>query len=181
MAAAKQSIRAQIRQARQLRAHGELDDAIAAHAASLSHGAAQVAAYFPTTGEPGGQSLLPALSKHCRPLIPRTLEDAEMDLGWADGPLIPTSFGAQEPVAGGHAFSTCDLIFVPALACTRDGYRLGQGGGFYDRALVDVNAPVIALLYDEEVLNELPVEEHDMRVSGVITPSGLFWCNGTKN
>ncbi|WP_158256126.1 5-formyltetrahydrofolate cyclo-ligase [Corynebacterium sp. 13CS0277] len=177
MAAAKQNIRARIRARRAAHPRPDLDEAIAAHAACIAHGASQVAAYYPTAGEPGGCALLPALSRQCRPLIPRTLPGHAMDLGWADGPLIPAHFGAQEPAAGGHSFSTCDLIFVPALACTPQGLRLGQGGGFYDRALGgDSNVPTIALLYDEEVLDELPIEDHDMRVCGIITPSGLIWC-----
>ena len=177
LAAAKQAIRAHIRHERQQRERADLDEAIAAHAACIAHGAAQVAAYYPAPGEPGGSALLAALSKQCRPLIPRTLDGNTMDLGWADGPLLPAPFGAHEPTAGGHSFSTCDLIFVPALACTPDGKRLGQGGGYYDRTLADINVPTIALLYDDEVLDDLPVADHDMRVSGIITPSGLRWCS----
>ncbi|MDX6723959.1 MAG: 5-formyltetrahydrofolate cyclo-ligase, partial [Solirubrobacteraceae bacterium] len=62
----------------------------------------------------------------------------------------------------------------------RDGRRLGQGGGSYDRALARVAAPVVAVVFDDEVLDEpIPVEPHDRRVAGVLTPrGGLTWLAG---
>ncbi len=66
------------------------------------------------------------------------------------------------------------LLLVPALAVDRRGVRLGRGGGSYDRALARVAAgtPVVALLHDGELLDELPAEPHDRLVSAVVTPSG---------
>jgi 5-formyltetrahydrofolate cyclo-ligase len=63
---------------------------------------------------------------------------------------------------------------VPALAVARDGVRLGRGGGYYDRALGHVrpDAVLVALLFDDELLDELPAEEHDRRVTAVVTPNG---------
>jgi 5-formyltetrahydrofolate cyclo-ligase len=64
---------------------------------------------------------------------------------------------------------------VPALAVGRDGTRLGRGGGSYDRALARVPAatPVVALLYEDELLETVPAEPHDRRVSAAVLPSGV--------
>jgi 5-formyltetrahydrofolate cyclo-ligase len=66
-------------------------------------------------------------------------------------------------------------VIVPALAVDRRGVRLGRGGGSYDRALsrVPVGTPIVAALYDGELLDALPADPHDVRVTGVATPAGL--------
>ena len=61
---------------------------------------------------------------------------------------------------------------MPALAVDARGYRLGRGGGSYDRALARVGGqvPTIALLYDDELLPTVPTEAHDQRVRVVARP-----------
>jgi 5-formyltetrahydrofolate cyclo-ligase len=61
---------------------------------------------------------------------------------------------------------------VPALAVDRAGNRLGRGGGSFDRALARVGPliPVIALLYDDELLDQVPAEPHDAPVRSVVRP-----------
>ena len=64
-----------------------------------------------------------------------------------------------------------DLVIVPTLHLNRSGYRLGQGGGSYDRALANMRAWRIALIYSGEITNEpMPVEAHDQKVNAVATP-----------
>jgi 5-formyltetrahydrofolate cyclo-ligase len=66
-------------------------------------------------------------------------------------------------------------MIVPALAITTDGVRLGQGGGYYDRvlSLVRPDVPIIAMIYDHELLpaGAIPHEAHDVRVTHVCTPN----------
>jgi len=64
-----------------------------------------------------------------------------------------------------------DVVIVPALRIDRDGYRLGQGGGFYDRALPHMTGWKIALVHSGEVTSEvLPREPHDIAVNAAATP-----------
>src|SRR5664280_2311939 len=55
------------------------------------------------------------------------------------------------------------------------GFRLGTGGGYYDRALglVAPTVPVLAVVYDDELLDAVPSERHDRPVTGALTPSGV--------
>lgn len=88
-------------------------------------------------------------------------------------PLAEGPFGIMQPVSGERVEP--DVVVVPLLAFDRKGYRLGYGGGYYDRALralrerKDVLA--VGLAYAEQaVLFNLPVEEHDEKLDRVITP-----------
>ena len=68
------------------------------------------------------------------------------------------------------------MVLVPALAVDRRGVRLGRGRGFYDRSLAvaEPAARLIAMVRDEELLDELPSEPHDVPMTHVITPSRGF-------
>ncbi|WP_195225176.1 5-formyltetrahydrofolate cyclo-ligase [Schaalia turicensis] len=81
-------------------------------------------------------------------------------------------------IKGADELAKADLIVVPALAVDARGIRLGQGGGWYDRALKHARpgVPIIAVVFEDEFFSDpddyLPVEPHDQRVNGVLTPSG---------
>jgi len=66
---------------------------------------------------------------------------------------------------------TIDLVIVPGTAFTRDGHRLGQGGGWYDRFLQTVrpDCVTIGVGFSPQILDELPVEAHDVRLQHVVT------------
>ena len=137
------------------------------------------AAYVPEETEPGHGRLPAAYTQlGARVLLP-VVPPAGSELAWAvdTGQLAPGRFGLLEPVGprlGPTALSTADVIVVPALAVARDGMRLGRGGGYYDRALRHArpDAVVVALVFDDEFVEELPSEPHDHRVDAVVTPSG---------
>ncbi|MDR2348614.1 MAG: 5-formyltetrahydrofolate cyclo-ligase, partial [Bifidobacteriaceae bacterium] len=71
----------------------------------------------------------------------------------------------------------CQLVLVPALAVDRSGVRLGQGGGWYDRALpfAQAGALILGVCFDSEVLPRatLPRQAHDRPVHGALTSAGL--------
>ena len=75
---------------------------------------------------------------------------------------------------GSDAIASVDLVIVPALAVDHQGYRLGRGAGYYDRALPLATAPIAALLFNGEIIDEVPHEAHDVPVTMAITPSGVF-------
>ena len=138
--------------------------------------AQRVAAYAAVGTEPPTEDLL----AHCdEVLLPVLLPDGELDWApWtATDDLRPGPHGLLEPRGerlGVEAIESCDLVLVPALSVDRSGNRLGRGGGYYDRALARTSATTIALLYDGELVEELPAESHDVRVRAVVMPgSGM--------
>lgn len=68
-----------------------------------------------------------------------------------------------------------DVVIVPGLAFTTTGRRLGQGGGWYDRFLVEVrdDCVTVGVCFHEQLLDHLPVDPHDMSVDHVVTDRGV--------
>ena len=73
------------------------------------------------------------------------------------------------------AINDAGLIIVPAAAVDRSGLRIGWGRGYFDKTLgsMDRRPPVFAVIFDDEVFDELPREAHDQPVDGIVTPSGI--------
>jgi 5-formyltetrahydrofolate cyclo-ligase len=140
--------------------------------------AGTVAAYYSVGTEPPSRGLVYALWKRgSYVLLPLVRSDGNLDWASYEGPdsLAPARHGLLEPAGtdAGHSVASADLVIVPALAADRRGNRLGRGRGCYDRALAHVGPmiPVIALLYDGELLDELPSGPLDRRVSMAVQPS----------
>lgn len=76
---------------------------------------------------------------------------------------------------GAESLTEADLIVIPALAASEDGARLGQGGGWYDRALLhrSPGVAVVSVVFDDEVLESgvIPTEAHDVPIDAIITPT----------
>lgn len=70
--------------------------------------------------------------------------------------------------------SELDLIMVPGVAFTEKGDRMGLGKGFYDRFLDKCPATKVGLAYDEQIINELPIEDHDVPMDIIITDSTII-------
>ena len=141
--------------------------------------AGTIAVYNSLASEPGTHGLVYALWKRGGyVLLPLLRPDADLDWASYEGPdsLRPGPRGLtepSEPPRGPDAVARADLVLVPALAVDRSGVRLGRGGGSYDRALARVGPgiPTIALLYDGELLDDVPAAAHDQRVRLVARPS----------
>jgi 5-formyltetrahydrofolate cyclo-ligase len=181
---AKGRLRTELRERRAARTDADraaAGERLAAHATTIE--AATIAAFVGTKTEPPTLPLLAALHGAGRRVLLPVLQE-DMDLEWAPfesaDALQPARLGLLEPMAeslGRDAVGEADLVLAPALAVDREGRRLGQGGGSYDRALERAGAPVVAIVFDDEVLDEpIPVEAHDRRVAGALTPGGgLRW------
>jgi 5-formyltetrahydrofolate cyclo-ligase len=179
----KAELRDRLRAARRRRDTAALDAAgaaLAGHAAALP--GATVAAFVGVRTEPPTLPLLDALRhRGIRVLLP--VLEPDLDLDWADYAgaegLAAGRLGMREPCGprlGRDGIVLADLVLAPALAVDEAGRRLGQGGGSYDRALARARARALAVVFDDELIGEVPSEPHDRRVAGVLTPGqGVRW------
>ena len=134
--------------------------------------AGTIAAYVSVGTEPATGALLFALWKRgSYVILPLLKPDGDLDWASYEGPesLVERPGGLLEPgepPRGVSAVCSADLVIVPALAADGRGYRLGRGGGSYDRALARVGpaVPTVALIYDDELLDEVPAGRLDQRV-----------------
>ena len=120
-----------------------------------------------------------------RALLPILLDEAGAPLSeprwglWEAGrALVTLGRPPAQPVGearGAESLKEADLIVIPALAASVDGTRLGQGGGWYDRALMhrSPTTPVVAVIFDDEVVEAglIPAEPHDVPVDAIVTPT----------
>lgn len=94
-------------------------------------------------------------------------------------PLPRNKYGIPEPHADAPLLTPeqVDLLLLPAVACDRRGYRLGYGGGFYDRLLSQpewANIPTIGITFHFAYLPELPIDTWDLPLQAVCTEEGVF-------
>lgn len=110
---------------------------------------------------------LPVMVGKARPLVFRAWREGE--------PLREVKWGIREPVDTARVMIP-DIVLVPLLAFDARGYRLGYGGGFYDRSLAEIREqkPVvtIGLAYDELEVDAVPHDHYDERLDWVLTQSG---------
>jgi 5-formyltetrahydrofolate cyclo-ligase len=97
-------------------------------------------------------------------------------------PLQAGAFGIQEPHPESPMLSAdeVDLILVPAVACDRQGHRLGYGGGFYDRFLSTpewMNKPTIGIVFSHSLLEALPRDDWDCPLTAVCTDATFVMTN----
>lgn len=141
--------------------------------------AGTVAVYYSVGNEPDTTKLVYGLWKRgTYVLLPVLRPDGDLDWASYEGPdsLVPGPKGLLEPGEtrrGVDAVARADAVLVPALAVDRAGHRLGRGGGSFDRALARVGPliPLIALLYDDELVDRVPTASHDVPVRAVARPS----------
>lgn len=156
--------------------------ALAEHLERLAGDADTVCAYAPVGTEPGSAAMLARLAgRGVRVLLPvvRTKDDGTpLALLWGSyrpESLTTARFGLLEPPQpwlAADALAKADLIVVPAVAVDRRGVRLGRGAGFYDRSLHwrKPQIPLVAVVRDVEILDELPAEAHDVPMTHALTP-----------
>ncbi|MDX2307479.1 MAG: 5-formyltetrahydrofolate cyclo-ligase [Hyphomicrobium sp.] len=184
LVAAKKALRTDMKAVRDRAAgrHGrEAARAIAGHGIGFAGAAAPawVTAFLPIGAEidpfplierliqEGYGIALPVMEAKGRPLVFRAWKPGE--------PLGEVQWGIREPLPSAPVVEP-DVILGPLLAFDREGYRLGYGGGFYDRTLARLRAlkPVIAigLAFDEQRVDAVPHAHYDERLDWVLTQSG---------
>jgi len=85
-------------------------------------------------------------------------------------------YGILEPVSDQlRSAIELDVVLVPCVAIDRVGHRLGQGGGWYDRTFASPNrsAILVGVVYDQQILDELPVEPWDVPMDVLASPTGV--------
>ena len=92
--------------------------------------------------------------------------------------LITGKYGIREPHFDAPIInsSQVDLILVPCVACDEQGYRLGYGGGYYDRLLSSPDwesIPTIGIVFANAYLPQVPVEAWDKKLDHICTETGL--------
>ncbi len=183
-ASQKRALRAEIRERRRIMPVAERERAAAAITRALvelatTHDAKSVAAYLSTPAEPSTRGFLDwALGRGVRVLLPISRADGLLDWAPWDGKDEDLDWlGMPSPtteVLSPLAVNDVDLIVVPAAAVDRTGMRMGWGRGYFDRTLGSMvqRPPVYAVVFDREIVDEVPVERQDEPVDGAVTPSG---------
>ena len=141
-----------------------------------------IAIYFPVRNEPqleplamqwaaqGARLALPVVDATARPL---------RFVSWRHGdPMVPGAYGIARPAQDMTVRPT--LIVIPCLGFDARGYRLGYGGGFYDRTIAalqaDPSLPVrtVGVAWDEALVDDFEPLPTDLPLDAVITPSAVF-------
>lgn len=141
-----------------------------------------LAAFYPMEKEPDISGILASFDPVLLPVLAREDGTLLREPHWAlhsrgdelarPNPRFPAQ--SRAPIREAQALEAASVVLIAGLAVDEAGTRLGQGGGWYDRALLHKNAsaPVIACIFDWEYRGKewLPHEDHDIPVDGVITP-----------
>lgn len=143
----------------------------------------RIAAFIPTPSEPPIARGVDELVRHgVTVLVPVSspnglLEWVTLEPG-AINSTIPDAMNMPIPATGERApAERLDAVLVPAAAVDRDGNRLGWGKGYYDRFLetVDGSPLIIAVVFESDVVDTVPVEAHDIPVGAVATDSEVLF------
>jgi 5-formyltetrahydrofolate cyclo-ligase len=146
-----------------------LERALAAIAAPLLAGFSRPASYCAVADEISPRFIEVATA------LPRVGRDGLSFHQCPPAALVPGFAGILQPPADAPRL-TPDVLLVPLLAITPAGVRLGQGKGYYDRALALAPARTIALAWDVQVTDSLPNDLWDIPIDFLATPTRLFAC-----
>lgn len=134
-----------------------------------SDGEAPTGSYARHFAETGHAIAMPWIAGKDAPMVFREHSDPFTRDDLEHGP-----FGLLQPRADAPIFAP-EVLFVPLVGFASDGRRLGQGGGFYDRWLAaNPQTLAIGLAWDMQLVDDLPVEDHDMPLAAIVTPTRIY-------
>ncbi len=88
--------------------------------------------------------------------------------------LVEGRMGLMQPAEDAPVVEP-EVLFMPLVGFTERGERIGQGGGFYDRWLADhPDTLAIGMAWDVQRVDELPIEDHDMALAAIVTPTRIY-------
>jgi 5-formyltetrahydrofolate cyclo-ligase len=119
---------------------------------------------------------VPRISWQQRHMIPVQINSLET--GFSTG-----ASGLRNPIAGVPVpFEDIDLVVTPALGFDKKGNRLGRGGCYYDRFFANekLKALKCGFAFAEQLVDSIPVKDHDEPVDFVVTDEGIIYCNNRK-
>lgn len=146
---------------------------------SLFQEAKSILAYFSFRQEPDLSFLY---NSHRQWGFPRCLGKSLIWHLWQPGNTLQIGkYGIKEPALNSPIIAphTVDLILVPTVACDRQGYRLGYGGGYYDRWLSSpqlAHIPTVGIVFDFAYITQLPVESWDIKLNYICTETRCDLC-----
>jgi 5-formyltetrahydrofolate cyclo-ligase len=140
-----------------------------------------VAGYAPLGGEfdpgPVMRRFADAGARLARPAVRDRDDGLDFHLWWEGDPLSPDPLGVPSPLPTSERVFP-ELVLAPLLAFDRHGGRLGQGGGYFDRAIAGLRARgpliVVGLAFAGQEVQEVPLEAHDARLDAVLTEGGYI-------
>jgi 5-formyltetrahydrofolate cyclo-ligase len=124
----------------------------------------------------GKMVAVPKISWEQRHMIPVKISSLETGIS-------TIASGLKNPIAGVPVpFEDIDLVVTPALGFDRQGNRLGRGGSYYDRffANAELKASRCGFAFAEQLLDSIPVKEHDEPVDSLVTDEGVIYFNNQK-
>ena len=130
--------------------------------------AERIMIYLPFRNEVDTAYLLTADKKYALPVI----DENKLLICEYSQDFVKNRYGIFEPRDRKEV--AVDLIIVPGLAFDRERNRLGYGKGHYDKLLPELNIPAIALAYDFQIVEKLPAEEHDIKMTKIVTEKRII-------
>ena len=132
-------------------------------------GEAPAAAYAKFFQEAGHTIALPRVTTLAQPMTFHVHTDPYEESDLVDGPM-----GLRQPAADAPQVEP-QVLFMPLVGFTEGGARIGQGGGFYDRWLAAHPGTIaIGMAWDVQKVDALPVEDHDMPLTAIVTPTRIY-------
>lgn len=158
----------------------EKDRLIAEHALNAFGNMESCFCYLSFGSEAGTESLIEAFKARGRLVcVPKVIGRDMLSVPLGEE-LEKGKYGISEPKSGEE--HTCAVAFTPMLAVDKEGYRLGYGGGYYDRYFaLHSDILKVGLAYEGQIIETLPREETDVPLDALVTEQGVKYFSKRRD